>query len=183
MQPLKSRHWRQCDMSAVATSFNRQHGSSSSSGLKVVAAMEEQLRQLIIQFLTIHGVQGVVQPPLPLQFENAPHTRPGPLRNQIGVYLFFKDEEWLRVGQTSYSPRFTSQHYGTRRAQSNFARDIWANRQEFGYQGQEDQIDTWLLQNFGRANIRLDAWHGDAMSRFLEAYLHLHLSPRFEGRR
>ena len=145
--------------------------------------MQEQLRELLVHFLRIHGVLGVVQAPLNIQFENGPHTRPRPLHNQIGVYLFFRDNEWLRVGQTSYSPRFTSQHYGTRRAGSTFARDIWVNRQEFGYQGQEGQIGTWLLQNFGRANIRLDSQHGDAMSKLLEAYLHLHLSPRFEGRR
>jgi hypothetical protein len=40
-----------------------------------------------------------------------------------------------------------------------------------------------LFQNFGRANIRLAAQHGNAINRLLEAYLHLHLNPRFEGRR
>lgn len=145
--------------------------------------MEERLRELLSQFLRIHGVQGVVNERIEIQFENGPHTRPGPLRDEIGVYLFFRDQEWLRVGKTSYSTRFTSQHYGTKRAGSSFANDVWINRQEFGFEGPEEQIGAWLLQHFGRANIRLAARHGDAMSRLLEAFLHLHLSPRFEGQR
>ena len=121
--------------------------------------------------------------PLSLQFEAGPHTRPTPLRNERAVYLFFRGQEWLRIGQTGYSQRFTSQHYGTNRAGSTFAADIWNNREQFGFAGDEERIDTWIFENFGRANIRLPAEHGDAMTRLLEAFLHLNLNPRFEGRR
>jgi len=135
------------------------------------------------RFAEIHGVRDIVQPPLQLQFEAGPHTRPTPLREERGVYLFFRGQEWLRIGQTGYSQRFTSQHYGTRRAGSNFAQDIWRNRHEFGYEGEEVNISAWIFQNFGRANIRLPDQHGDAMSRLLEAFFHVNLNPRFEGRR
>lgn len=138
---------------------------------------------MLERFLQVHGVRGVLPAPIDIQFEAGPHTRPAPLRDERAVYLFFKDREWLRVGQTGYSQRFTSQHYGTRRAGSMFAADVWNNRRDFGFEGDEAQIGLWLLANFGRANIRIPAFHGDAMSRFLEAFLHLHLNPKFEGRR
>jgi hypothetical protein len=147
--------------------------------------MKEQLQNLLVQFGGIPGVQEVLPTPINFQFEIAPHTRPTPLpKGQRGVYLFFRNQSWLRVGQTGYSPRFTSQHYGTKRAGSCFAKDIWANRDEFGYEGEIDQVDAWILQNFGRANIRIPA-QPDAASvgRLLESFLHLHLQPRFEGRR
>ena len=35
--------------------------------------------------------------------------------------------------------------------------------------------------NLGLANIQISADHGDAMTKLLEAFLHLHLAPRFEG--
>lgn len=146
-------------------------------------AIEQQLRALLDRFLEIHGVHGVVPAPIPLQFKAAPHTRPGPLRHERGVYLFFRDQEWLRIGQTGYSPRFTSQHYGTRRAGSTFARDVWTNRNDFGFDGAEEQVGDWIFQNIGRANIRIPNQHGDAMTLLLEVFLHVHLNPRFEGRR
>lgn len=145
--------------------------------------LEEQLRELLRQFLDIHGVRDVVIEPIILEFQAAPHAPPRPLRNERAVYLFFQNDVWLRIGQTGYSPRFTSQHYGTRRAGSTFAADIWANRVEFGFDGDESQIGPWLLQNFGRANVRLPDNGRDAVSRLLEAFLHLHLNPRFEGAR
>lgn len=145
--------------------------------------IERQLRLLLDRFLEVHGVQGVLPIPLNFQFETGPHTRPAPLRDERGIYLFFRDNEWLRIGQTGYSQRFTSQHYGTRRAGSTFAADLWNNREHFGFEGDEARIDAWILENFGRANIRIPARDGDAMSRLLEAFLHLNLRPRFEGRR
>lgn len=145
--------------------------------------MEEQLIELLAQFRRVHGVQGILPEQIDLQFEGGPHTRPRPLRDQMAVYLFFRERVWLRIGQTSYSPRFTSQHYGTNRSGSTFAKDVWANRVEFGFRGPEGQIDDFLFQNFGRANIRIPADRGNAINRLLEAFLHLHLNPRFEGRR
>jgi len=146
-------------------------------------AVEEKLRDLLRHFSEIYGVQGRIQTPLPLEFEAGPHSRPTPLRNERGVYLFFQGSKWLRIGQTGYAPRFTSQYYGTRRAGSTFAQDIWLNRNEFGYQGEENDISEWLFDNFGRTNIRISVHHGNMMSRLLEAFLHLNLNPRFEGRR
>lgn len=145
--------------------------------------MERQLRELLDRFYEIYGVQRVLRVPLTFEFEAGPHTRPTPLRNQRAVYLFFRGQEWLRIGQTGYSQRFTSQHYGTKRANSTLAADVWNNRVQFGFDGEEERIDGWMLENFGRANIRIPAEYGDAMTRLLEAFLHLHLNPTFEGAR
>ncbi len=173
-----------CEVRFALIDFGRQRVQPWSLTLHLGAiAMEQQVRELLGRFLQIHGVRGIVQPPLHLEFEAGPHTRPTPLREERGIYLFFQDQEWLRIGQTGYSPRFTSQHYGTKRAGSTFAADIWANRDQFGFDGAESQVDAWILQNIGRANVRLPAQHGEAMSRMLEAFLHLNLNPRFEGRR
>jgi hypothetical protein len=100
--------------------------------------------ELLRRFLQVHGVQGVLPAVLNFQFEAGPHARPEPLRAERGIYLFFKNQEWLRVGQTSYSPRFTSQHYGTQRAGSTFAADVWNNREEFGFDGDEGDLDVWI---------------------------------------
>ena len=112
------------------------------------------------------------------------HQRPRPLRGgERAVYAFFKGGSWLRIGQTGYPQRFTSQHYGTKRAGSTFAKDIWANRQEFGFGGREEDVGEWILANIGRANVILPPQWPDTVSLLLEAYLHYRLSPRFEGRR
>ncbi len=147
------------------------------------AAMKATLEDLLSQFLEIHGVADLDLPTLSVEFECPPHSRPSVLKDEIGVYAFFRDGEWLRIGQTTYPQRFTSQHYGTRRANSNFAKDLWLNSEEFGFDGLENEIGEWIFQTFGRANIRLPKKHGDALSKLLEAFLHLNLKPRFEGRR
>jgi hypothetical protein len=147
-------------------------------------AMKKQLQKLLMQFCDIPGVLEVLDVPVNFQFEIGPHSRPAPLHNERGVYLFFRNQEWLRVGQTGYSQRFTSQHYGTKRAGSSFSRDVWANRIAFGFEGDIEDVGQWIFQYTGRANIRIPA-HANAASvgRLLEAFLHLHLKPRFEGRR
>lgn len=146
--------------------------------------MRDRLLNLVDRFFEIHGVQGEYdRDAVVFEFNEAPHVRPAPLNGQIAVYLFFQDEQWLRIGKATYPQRFTSQHYGTRRASRTFALDIWRSRDEFGFAGQEAQIDVWLVQNFGRANIRVPADYGERFVTFLEAFLHFHLQPRFEGRR
>lgn len=147
--------------------------------------MRKQLKAILRDFKRIpafceaHQWQNIA-----FEFNEAPHSRPGALlQNQRAVYLFFRGEEWLRIGQTGYSQRFTSQHYGTRRAGSTFAKDIWENKQEFDFSGTEESVGTWIMQNCGRANIRLPIGWPKEVSHLLESYLHYRLRPRFEGTR
>ena len=122
-------------------------------------------------------------------FKCAPHERPQSLRNnQRAIYIFFKGSQWLRIGQTDYSARFTSQHYGIKRAGSTLAMDVRNHSNECEFNGSDDEIGNWILLNCGRANLRLPV-HGvepkacEYFAKLLESYLHYRLNPRFEGRR
>ncbi|WP_303489801.1 hypothetical protein [Shimia thalassica] len=146
--------------------------------------MKMQLGRLLVRFFQTWGVKGKFdRRRVVVEFDNAPHPRPTPLRGQVAVYLFFKGDAWLKVGKATYPARFTSQHYGTNRSGSSIAKDIWSCREEFGFQGEEAAIDVWLCENLGRANIRAPEEYGDRFVKYLEAFLHFHLQPRFEGRR
>lgn len=147
--------------------------------------VREQLNAVLSDFTRIPGVcetshwQDIV-----FEFSDAPHSRPRPLEaNQQAVYLFFRGEDWLRVGQTSHPARFVSQHYATGRSGSNFAKDIWNNRREFGFRGSEQEVGIWIMENCGRANVRMPVGWPKEVGRLLESYLHYRLRPRFEGRR
>ena len=115
-------------------------------------------------------------------FQYAKHERPTPLRNnQRAIYVFFKDDQWLRIGQTDHSARFTSQHYGTKRAGSVLAKDIRDHGSEFGFEGSDDEIGEWIFQNCGRANLRLPAQGVESkaceyFAKLIESYLHYTLS-------
>ena len=134
------------------------------------------------------GIPGLVQSSewseVIVQFSANSHTRSKPLRNkQRVVYAFFQGTTWLRIGKTSYSQRSTSQHYGIERASSTLAKDIWANKEDFGFDGKKEDIGEWIFSNIGRADVVLPGHWPDTVARLLEAYLHYRLNPRFEGRR
>ena len=147
--------------------------------------MRKQLEAVLYDFKRIPALCETHQwQDIAFEFYEAPHSRPSPLlENQRAVYLFFRKEEWLRIGQTGYSARFTSQHYGTKRSGSTFAKDIWKNKQKFGFSGAEEDVGTWIMQNCGRANIRLPVGWPKEVSHLLESYLHYRLRPCFEGTR
>ena len=147
--------------------------------------MRSLLDGILYDFQKIPGlVQSEQWSKVAVEFSANRHTRPKPLRDkQRAVYAFFQGTVWLRIGQTKYSARFTSQHYGIARARSTFAKDIWRNKKEFGFIGEEEDIGDWIFSNVGRANIVLPAHWPGAVAKLLEAYLHYRLNPRFEGRR
>ena len=147
--------------------------------------MRDQLERVLHDFIQIPALCEASQwQKIEFEFCEAPHSRPRALLpNQRAVYLFFWEQEWLRIGQTGYPQRFTSQHYGTKRAVSTFAKDICANRRGFGFRGKEEGVGDWIMQNCGRANVRLPVGWPKEVSLLLESYLHYRLRPRFEGAR
>ncbi len=147
--------------------------------------MREHLCRVLTDFRAVPGFdQADEWGDVEVDFSAHGHERPRPLRGgERGVYAFFQGQTWLRIGQTRYPQRFTSQHYGTNRANSTFAKDIWNNREEFGYTGLEKDIGDWIFATFGRANLILPARWPATISPLLEAYLHHRLHPRFEGKR
>lgn len=150
-----------------------------------MTTMKDTLMDALNDFRRIPGLAEAEQWHLAqLDFTDAPHEQPKALScDQRAVYLFFRGDEWLRIGQTGHSPRFTSQHYGTGRAGSTFARDVWEDRSEIGFSGNEGDVGDWIKRNCGRANLLLPAGWSESLSLLLESYLHYRLDPRFEGRR
>ena len=123
-------------------------------------------------------------------FQCAPHKRPKTRlrRHQRAIYIFFKDNRWLRIGQTDHDGRFRNQHYGIAKGNSTLANDIRDNPGEFGFSGSDNEIPSWILKNCGRANLRLPVQGvepkvSEYFAKLLESYLHYRLNPRFEGRR
>ena len=148
-------------------------------------AMRDELEQVLRDFVRIPSLAEAEEWRLAdFEFSDAPHQQPAPLsRHGYAVYLFFRGRKWLRIGKTGHSPRFTSQHYGVDRAGSNFAKDVWGNREEFNFNGNQQEVGDWIKQNCGRANIRLPTQWPERFSLLLESYLHYRLVPRFEGKR
>ena len=151
----------------------------------VTRAMHDEFAQVLRDLLRLPRFDQADQWELvEVSFSDNGHERPRPLRaRERAVYAFFQGQTWLRIGQTGHSPRFTSQHYGTGRANSTFAKDLWNNREEFGYNGPEDTIGEWIFDTFVRANLILPAQWPATVSPLVESYLHYRLHPRFEGRR
>ena len=120
-----------------------------------------------------------------VEFCDAPHAQPRrKLRNgQHAIYLFFRGQEWLRVGKTSQNARFVSHHYGINRAGSTLAKDVCKNRSELGFDGGDEDVGDWIKGSCGRANVLLAVGWPESVSLLLESYLHYRLTPRFEGRR
>ena len=150
-----------------------------------MTTMREVLDKVLSEFRQIPGLVEAEQWHLArLDFTDAPHEQPQALLGgQRAVYLFFRGDEWLRIGQTSQGPRFTSQHYGVNRTGSTLAKDVWENRSEIGFSGNKGDVGDWIKRNCGRANVLFPADWPESFARLLEAYLHYRLTPRFEGRR
>ena len=120
-------------------------------------------------------------------FQYAPHKRPKPLQgSQRAIYIFFKDDQWLRIGQTKDPGRFRNHHYGVAEGNSTLANDLQERADEFGLSGTNNEIRNWILESCGRANLRLPVQGVEPeaceyFAKLLESYLHYRLKPRFEG--
>lgn len=150
-----------------------------------MSAMRDELDDVLCDFVRIPSLAEAAQWQLAdIEFNEAPHQQPAPLSNgQYAVYLFFRGQEWLRIGKAGYPQRFTSQHYGVGRAKSNLAKDVWENREEFKFNGKQQEVGDWIKRNCGRANVRLPLQWPESLALLLESYLHYRLVPRFEGSR
>lgn len=150
-----------------------------------VMCMQTQFNDALADFANMPGFTEATEwHRVAIDFSANCHQRPRPLHGGVSaVYAFFQGNIWLRIGHASYPGRFTSQHYGIKRSGSSFAEDMWANREEFGFNGPASEIGEWIQANFGRANVILPPQWPKTVSPLLEAYLHYRLNPRFEGPR
>lgn len=100
----------------------------------------------------------------------------------VGVYLFFYDDQALKIGKANEKTkaRFSSQHYGFN-APSTLAKSLAADHYfaQFGFT--KDVAGSWIKENTYRINILVTEKIGPAASELIEAVLHYQFRPRFEG--
>lgn len=115
----------------------------------------------------------------------APHSQPPSLPDgSMAVYAFSWHGEWLKVGKagTRSGPRYVSHHY-IMSAPSTLARSLAADPRMLGVEGFDPAAPSaWIRRETCRVNILMPASRDPKLLALLEAFLHLRLRPRYEGR-
>jgi hypothetical protein len=148
----------------------------------------EELELAVQDFFEVAELGGIHLLPAAVMVEllPAPHNPPTRLpAGKKGVYAFWGDGGWLKIGKAGAksSARYTSQHYNPASARSTLASSL----QSCGTIRANPTFDAtapgaWLKQYAHRANILMDAGQPEELLALLEAFLHLRLKPRYEGR-
>lgn len=122
---------------------------------------------------------------LAVEFWPAPHARPKNLpKGRMAVYAFWGDGEWLKVGIAGPKTiaRYTSQHYNGQ-APSTLAASLCASSRMRSVEDFDVRNPAaWIQGRCHRVNILLPAELGRPLLVLLEAFFHLRLKPRHEGR-
>ena len=120
-----------------------------------------------------------------LEFLPAPHVPPQRLpEGKMAVYGFWWNGEWLKIGKVGprSSARYTSQHYNLDSGRSTLAASL-ANDDEIKSADRFDPSSpgNWIKANTNRVNILIPADRRYDLLSLLESFLHVRLSPRYEG--
>ena len=112
-----------------------------------------------------------------------PH-KPGSLKNgRMGIYTFIFNNEFLKIGivGANSNPRFLSQHYNPRSAQSTLAASLLMDpaMQKYGFT--EDNVGDWIKTNCRRVDIMIDADISIFARDLIEKAFHYRFEPRYEG--
>lgn len=145
-----------------------------------------ELDEALRDFVTAAGLSHT-----PLRFEDlqieyfeAPHNPPSHLpAGKMAIYGFWYAGEWLKIGMAGpkSSARFISQHYNANSAPSTLAASLLKDQQILGSLSIDiNSIGFWIKSNCNRVNILLDNDYGILLLRFLEAFLHIRMRPRYE---
>lgn len=104
---------------------------------------------------------------------------------KVAVYGFWGDGEWLKVGHVGpkSNARYTMQHYSPGSAGSTLAKSLQNDNHMRNVAGFDPKKPgEWVKSSTHRVNIVLpEAWKGAPLA-LLEAFLHVCLRPRYEGR-
>lgn len=122
---------------------------------------------------------------LSLEVLTEPHKPTSLPEGKMAVYGFYHMDIWLKVGKVgpNSKARYKSQHYLPNSTNSNLAKSILKDSSFCKTHSLDsDNIKTWMLANLVRFNILIDKEQPDALLSLLEAYLHLKLEPKFEGK-
>jgi hypothetical protein len=139
-------------------------------------------------FRTVAAGAGVPISPqeVTVEFCDAPHTAPRRLPSgKVAVYGFWGSGVWLKIGKAgpNSNARYTSQHYSPGSAPSTLARslaDCPDMRSVTGFDA--ERPGDWIKRSTHRVNILLPMKYNGPVLALLEAYLHVRLKPRYEGR-
>ena len=149
--------------------------------------LENHLKTLLNGFVQAAqiGNYEVSREDLILQFFPAPHKPERLLKEKRAVYGFGVNDHWLKVGKAgeNSNPRFQSQHYNPRSANSNLASSILKDGGSPIVPAlSENDVGEWIKKNCYRFNVLFGAHHTDEFATFMEAFFIFCLKPRYEGR-
>ena len=120
-----------------------------------------------------------------IEYLAAPHRPPTRLpANRMAVYGFWGDGAWLKIGKAGpkSNARYTSQHYNPGSAQSTLAGSLMNDPRMLTVDGFDPKaVGDWVKIATHRVNILLPSHRRKELMALLEAFLHLRLSPRYEG--
>ena len=112
-----------------------------------------------------------------------PHTPKSLLPHQMGIYAFYYNNEFLKIGKVGVksNARFFSQHYNPKSSMSNLAKSILQDEKMKSLKLNEENISQWIKDNCQRIDILLDEELGIFTLDLIEAVLHFVYQPRYEG--
>lgn len=112
-----------------------------------------------------------------------PHAPKGLPYGKMGVYTFSYKDRFLKIGKagSNSGARFLSQHYNPKSANSTLAASLIMDNDmsEFGLN--EINVKDWIKQNCRRVDIVIDSTLGIFALELVEAVLHYHYEPKYEG--
>lgn len=111
-----------------------------------------------------------------------PHNIPKLPMGKCAVYLFFYHGAALKIGKVNEKSkaRYSYQHYGCQ-ARSTLAKSILADDCFSSENLDKTNVSDWIKTHTHRVDIILDSTCGDAAVELIEAIMHYHFRPKYEG--
>jgi hypothetical protein len=124
------------------------------------------------------------------------HTKATLPKGKMAVYIFFYNDECLKVGKAGPNsrPRYSSHHYNPHNSGSNLSKSLLLDKKSPCDTKSKRTIGEWIKNNTRRINILLDERLDEQMDEqqnkrlgmfvlnFVEAYFQVKFKPRYEGR-
>lgn len=113
-----------------------------------------------------------------LKYLGVPHEPSKLEDNQMGVYIFFKDNKCLKIGKAGLNSkaRWNSHHYNPKSSDSNLAKSLLNDSETL----LEENIGDYIRKNICRVEFTINDNVPEHTLNLLEAYLLFKLNPKFE---
>ena len=148
---------------------------------------QDEIKSAIADFTDVAALAGerIALSDLKLEYLEAPHRPPTRLPpGYMAIYGFWGDGEWLKVGKAGpkSNARYTSMHY-TGNAPSTLLGSLMADPHMLRVSGFDPRTPrVWIETACHRVNILVPARMSRELLSLLEAFLHVRLRPRYEGK-